>query len=99
MLKPHCPNAFRQKGRKGKDGVDVIHHQEKKAAACNAVPLSMCSVSLSSPNKTFLDSPQHLGNHLYYCASTGLFVFIFLLAKWDCLLGSITAHHCVFELF
>lgn len=57
VLKPHCPNAFRQRGRKGKDGVDVVHHEERKPTVCNAVPPSTCSISPSSPSKMFLGSP------------------------------------------
>lgn len=45
MLKPHCPNAFRQRGRKGEEGVVIIHHQGKEAAECNAVHPSICSPS------------------------------------------------------
>lgn len=65
MLKYHCPNGVRQRGRKGKNGLDAIHDQKRKATACKTVLPSTWSVS---PSETFLDFPQHLRNNLYYCA-------------------------------
>lgn len=44
-MKSYCLKAFRQRGRKGEDGVVIIHHQEKEAAEYNAVHPSICSPS------------------------------------------------------
>ena len=53
----------------------------------------------TSHYKTISDSLLNLGNHLCYCVSAGLFVFIFPLAKQDCFLGSTTERCCLFKLF
>lgn len=64
-------------GIKWKDGVGMIQQPEKRVAVCG-LPFHM---SHTSHYKTISDSLLNLGNHLHYCASADLFVFIFLLAK------------------